>query len=64
MPKMPEMPKRLKTPTIFEMQTDEFNHERLFYHNGRGQKRWAAVVPPRGLQLKKELERAVPLEAV
>ena len=42
--------KVLRMLTIFEMQTHEFDHEGLFYHNGRGKKRWAAVVPPRGLQ--------------
>ena len=36
--------------TISEMQTQEFNHEGLFYHNGQGTNGGAAVVPPRGLQ--------------
>ena len=42
---MPEMPKNAKdakyakNATHVQMQTDEFNHEGLFYHNSRGQKR-------------------------
>ena len=48
---MLKMPKMLRMPPMFQMQTDEFNHEGLFYHNSRGQKRWAAVVPPGGLHL-------------
>ena len=57
MPKMLKMTKRPKILkmlkemlTIFEMQTQEFNHEGLFYHNGRGTNGGAAVVPPRGFQ--------------
>ena len=54
MPIMPKMLKRLRRLTIFKVQNckcQEFDHEGLFYHNGRGKKRWAAMVPPGGLQL-------------
>ena len=42
--------KVLRMLTIFEVQTHAFDHEGLFYHIGRGKKRWAAVLPPGGLQ--------------
>ena len=36
---------------IFEIQTNEVNHEGPFYIKGQGAKGWAAVVPPWGFQL-------------
>ena len=47
---MPKMPKRLKSPTFFKVHRKEHDHKGLFYHRGRGKKRWAAVVPPWGFQ--------------
>ena len=53
--KMPKMLKRQRIPTIFEVQTHEFDHEGLFYHNGRGTKRVAGGGPPEGFQLDEEM---------
>ena len=48
---MPKMPKMLKSPTFFKVHRKEHDHKGLFYHRGRGKKRWAAVVPPPGVSI-------------
>ena len=52
MPKILQIPKRLKSPTFFKVHRKEHDHKGLFYHRGRSQKKWAAVVPPLGVSIK------------
>ena len=51
--KMQKILKMQNMSTIFEMHTHEFNHEGLFYHNGRGTKWGGGGGPPRGVSIAK-----------